>query len=210
MNGGSTVLRKVRDLSTSGPTIISVLDSLSAAGSSSLVSALEQQSGSATPVVTQSQVPAQSDLTKVADVGLIGTTNAGSVPTTTQTVVVLNTPEEPISGQTVAPVAQEVTPEGVVPTTDQIQPPAPTDQSPPAPVDVQVTLAGGFDPELNLNSSMVFDRDYVSPMQILELSTEMHGWPPATQELRPFAMRLAEGQSGSISLDALSLTEIFA
>ena len=59
----------------------------------------------------------------------------------------------------------------VVPPTDQVPQPAPADQTPPPPV--EVLLAGGFDPELNLNVSMVFDPNDLSSMNVIALSMEM-------------------------------------
>ena len=133
--------------------------------------------------------------------------DTGLVAAAQQTVVVPDTTAQ-TTAQTVAPATQEAAPDVAVPPADQAPQPAPADQTPPPPV--EVLLAGGFDPELNLNVSMVFDPNDLSSMNVIALSTEMDSVYPATAELQHLAMKLAGGQSGAIDLDAVTYAEIFA
>jgi hypothetical protein len=56
-----------------------------------------------------------------------------------------------------------------------------------------VLLAGGFDPELNLNVSMVFDPNDLSSMNVIALSMETDSVNPAEAELQRLTMKLAGG-----------------
>jgi hypothetical protein len=132
--------------------------------------------------------------------------DTGLVQTAQQTVVVRDTIQQ-TTAQTVVPATQEAAPDEVVPPTDHVPQPAPADQTPPPAV--EVLLAGGFNPELDLNASMVFDPNDMISMNVIALSTEMDRIYPAAAELQHLSMKLAGGQSGAIDLDAVRFTEIF-
>ncbi len=194
-------------LDSSGPTIVPVLEGLSASGSSSLVSVIEQQAAQTSTASAADQGTASSDHTQTAAASTTATVDAGQVTVAQQTVVVPDTTvQTPV--QAVAPATQQAVPDVVVPPADQTPQPAPADQTPPPPV--EVLLAGGFDPELNLNASMVFDPNDLSSMNVIALSTEMDSVYPAAVELQHLAIKLAGGQSGAIDLDAVRFTDIFA
>ena len=194
---------------SSGPTIVPVLEGLSATGSASLISVIEQQAAQTSTASAADQGTASSDQIQPAYVSPTGSADTGLVQTAQQTVVVPDTTQQ-TTAQTVEPATQEAVPDVVVPPADQTPQPAPADQTPPPPV--EVLLAGGFDPELNLNVSMVFDPNDLSSMNVIALSMEMDSAYPATAtaELQHLAMKLAGGQSGAIDLDAVRFTEIFA
>jgi hypothetical protein len=192
---------------SSGPTIVPVLEGLSAKGTSSLVSVIEQQAVQTSTASATDQGTASSNQIQPASVSPTDSVDTGLVQTAQQTVVVPDTNIE-TTAQTVVPATQEAAPDVVVPPTDQTPQPAPADQTPPPPV--EVLLAGGFDPELNLSASMVFDPSDLSSMNVIALSMETDSVNPAAAELQHLAMKLAGGQSGAIDLDAVRFTEIFA
>lgn len=186
--------------STSGPTIVPILDGHSATGSVSLISVIEQQAVQTTTALDATQGTSSADQTQPASVNPTSAVDTGSTAASQLTVVVADTTQQTTT-QT-APATQQTAPDAVIPTPDQTPPPAP-------PVDV--ILAGGFGPDLTLAASMVFDPDDLSPMQVVELGPETDSVNPATAELQHLAVKLAGGQSGSVvDLDAVRFTEIFA
>lgn len=187
-------------LDSSGPTIVPVLEGLSATGSSSLVSVIEQQAAQTSTASAADQGTASVDQVQPASVSPTSSVDTGQVQTVQQTVVVPDTTQA-TTAQTVVPATQQAVPDVVVPPADQTAPPP-----------VEVLLAGGFDPELNLSASMVFDPNDLSSMNVIALSMEMDSAYPATAtaELQHLAMKLAGGQSGAIDLDAVRFTDMFA
>jgi hypothetical protein len=192
---------------SSGPTIVPVLEGLSATGSASLISVIEQQAAQTTAASAEDQGTASSDQIQLASLSPTASEDTTLVQTAQQTIVVPDTTIE-TTAQPVVPATQEAVPDVVVPPTDLVPQPAPADQTPPPPV--EVLLAGGFDPELNLNVSMVFDPRDLSSMNVIALSMETDSVNPAEAELQRLTMKLAGGQSGAIDLDAVRFTEIFA
>jgi hypothetical protein len=192
---------------SSGPTIVPVLESLSATGSASLISVIEQQAAQTSTASATGQGTASSDQIQPAYVSPTASADTTLVQTAQQTVAAPDTAQQ-TTAQTVEPATQQVVPDVVVPPADQTPQPAPADQTPPPPV--EVLLAGGFDPELNLNVSMVFDPNDLSSMNVIAVSMETDSVNPAAAELQSLTVKLAGGQSGAIDLDAVRFTEIFA
>jgi len=192
---------------SSGPTIVPVLEGLSATGSASLISVIEQQVAQTSTASAADQGTASADQTQPASDSSASSVDTGLVQTAQQTIVVPDTTQQ-TTAQTAVPATHEAAPDVMVPPTDQAAEPVPADQTPPPPV--EVLLAGAFDPELNLSASMVFDPSDLSSMNVIALSMEMESAYPAAAELQHLAMKLAGGQSGAIDLDAVRFTEIFA